>query len=52
MTLSEFKRFSQDYRDGFYAGENLYEFRDDESDEWKRGYRDGVYQTDNDCPVI
>lgn len=42
--------YVSEYVEGFYAGENMYEFCEDKSDEWKRGYQDGIAQAFEDCP--
>ena len=41
---------SEEYWNGFYAGENQYEFHEEESDEWKRGYEDGLSQAFDEDP--
>ena len=43
-------KFSEDYQRGFYAGENSYEYHEDESTEWKKGYEDGTAQAFDECP--
>ena len=43
-------KFTGSYYEGFYAGENGAEFLEWESDEWKRGYEDGMNQAFEEDP--